>query len=68
MELMIALVMAAALCGGVVPLDTIDTFQPILRLSPALGDPDRFGFSVAVHQRSENATLLGHREALEDAM
>ena len=45
------------LCGAAVALNTIDTFKPIARLSPARGaDTDEFGYSVAAHKMNNTAT------------
>ena len=46
------------LCGAAVALNTIDTFKPIARLSPAryATDRDEFGYSVVAHKMSSTAT------------
>ena len=46
------------LCGAAIALNTIDTFKPIARLSPARDatDRDEFGYSVVAHKMSSTAT------------
>ena len=57
--MMLSLLVDLLLCDVVIGLNTIDTFKPIVRLSPVRGvELDEFGYSVAAHKMSSNAISL----------
>ena len=60
----------AVVCGTVTALPSLDTYQPIFRVSPAVKreEQDRFGFAVTAHRKTSVASDFTHLQALEDVL
>ena len=67
-ELFTSWLLVAVVCRTVIALESLDTYQPILRVSPATDTQDRFGFAVTAHQKTSNASDFTHLQALEDVL